>query len=53
LLVDTERASEAVLLARTYVPSRVGKAVNAWCGELDKKGRAKVRALIGDPFRGA
>jgi len=29
-----------------------GKAVNAWGGELDKKGRAKVGALIGDPLRG-
>jgi len=30
----------------------VGKAVNVWHGELDKKGRAKIGALIGDPLRG-
>ena len=52
LLVDTERASEGALLARTYAPSRVGKAVNAWRGELEKKGRAKVGALVADPLRG-
>ena len=52
LLVDTERASEAALLARTYAPSRVGKAVGAWRGELEKKGRTKVGALIADPLRG-
>jgi coatomer subunit beta' len=52
LLVDTERASEAALFARTYAPSRVGKAVNAWRGELETKGRARVGALIADPLRG-
>jgi len=52
LLVDTERASKAGLLARTYAPSRVVKAFSAWHGELDKKGWAKVGALIGDPLRG-
>jgi len=52
LLVDTERVSKAALLARAYVPSRVGKAVSAWRGELEKKWRAKVGALIGDPLRG-
>ena len=52
LLVDTERASEAALLARTYAPSRVGKAVTSWRAELEKKGRAKVGALIADPLRG-
>jgi len=52
LLADTERACEAALLVRTYAPSRVAKAFNAWRGELDKKGRAKVGALIGDPLRG-
>jgi hypothetical protein len=35
-----------------YAPSRVEKAVNAWRGELEKKGRAKVGALIADPLRG-
>jgi len=29
-----------------------GQAFNAWHGELDKKGRAKVGALIDDPLRG-
>ena len=52
LLVDTERASEAALLARTYAPSRMGKAVDAWRGELEKKGRTKVGRLIADPLRG-
>jgi len=52
LLVDTERASAAGLLARTYAPSRVARAFNAWRGELEKKGWAKVGALIGDPLRG-
>jgi coatomer subunit beta' len=51
LLVDMEHASEAALFARTHVPSRVGKAVNAWRGELEKNGRAKVGALIADPLR--
>ena len=60
LLVDTERASSAALLARSYArsyaqsyaQSRVAKAFNAWRRELEKKGRAKVGALIGDPLRG-
>jgi len=52
LLFDTERASEAALLARTCAPVRVAKAFNALRGELDKKGWAKVGALIADPLRG-
>jgi coatomer subunit beta' len=52
LLVDTERASEAALLARTYAPSRVGKAVERVARGAGKKGRTKVGALIADPLRG-
>jgi hypothetical protein len=43
LLIDTERARKAAQFAWTYAPSRVGKAVNAWRGELEKNGRAKAR----------
>ena len=42
-LVDTEHASGAALLARTYALSRMGKAFPAWRGELEKKGRTRVR----------
>ena len=51
LLVDTERASEAAPLARTYGPSRA-RQFTAWRGELEKKGQAKVRPLIADALRG-
>ena len=30
----------------------MAKAFNAWRGELDRKGRAKVGTLIGNPLRG-
>jgi coatomer subunit beta' len=52
LLVDTSRAAEGALLARTYAPARVGPAVRAWRAELERRGRAKVAGLVADPLRG-
>jgi hypothetical protein len=43
LLFDTARVGQAAQFARTYAPSPVGKAVNAWRGELEQKGREKAR----------
>jgi len=47
LLVKTERPSEAALFARTYAPSQVPKAVDAWKTSL--KARPKIAASINHP----
>ncbi|KAF8876230.1 coatomer protein [Mucidula mucida] len=49
LLVKTGRAPEAALFARTYAPSQVSKAVDAWQGDLKSKDRPKVAASIAHP----
>jgi coatomer subunit beta' len=49
LLVKTQRAPEAALFARTYAPSQVPKAVDAWRGELQTKNRPKIAAGIAHP----
>ncbi|KDR84450.1 hypothetical protein GALMADRAFT_237319 [Galerina marginata CBS 339.88] len=49
LLVNTQRAPEAALFARTYTPSNAPKAVEAWKSELTAKGRSKISATIADP----
>ncbi|EKM60052.1 uncharacterized protein PHACADRAFT_206262 [Phanerochaete carnosa HHB-10118-sp] len=50
LLVKTQRAPEAAMFARTYVPSKVPEAVQAWKDELTVKGRAKLASAIPDPI---
>ncbi|KIM61439.1 hypothetical protein SCLCIDRAFT_121865 [Scleroderma citrinum Foug A] len=49
LLVKTGRAPEAALFARTYAPSEVPRAVDAWRTELHTKNRAKTAASIAHP----
>ncbi|KAJ8083114.1 Coatomer subunit beta' [Marasmius tenuissimus] len=49
LLVKTQRAPEAALFARTYAPSQIPKAVDAWQSDLNTKGRSKVAASIAHP----
>ncbi|KAI6146437.1 coatomer WD associated region-domain-containing protein [Pisolithus tinctorius] len=49
LLVKTNRAPEAALFARTYAPSQVPKAVDAWRTELRMKNRPRIAASIGHP----
>ncbi|KAF9260701.1 coatomer protein [Marasmius fiardii PR-910] len=49
LLVKTQRAPEAALFARTYAPSQITKAVDAWQGDLNAKGRSKISAGIAHP----
>lgn len=49
LLVKTQRAPEAAMFARTYAPSKVPEAVQAWKGELTAKGRAKIANAVADP----
>ncbi|KAF7968238.1 hypothetical protein HWV62_31569 [Athelia sp. TMB] len=51
LLVKTKRAPEAALFARTYAPSNVPKAVNAWRDDL--KTRPKIAAGIAHPTENA
>lgn len=50
LLVKTQRAPEAAMFARTYAPSKVPDAVQAWRGELTSKNRSKLAASIADPI---
>lgn len=42
LLIKTQRAPEAALFARTYAPSQVPKAVDAWRGGLKPKTAASI-----------
>ncbi|TFY68559.1 hypothetical protein EVJ58_g935 [Rhodofomes roseus] len=49
LLVKTHRAPEAAMFARTYAPSKVPDAVDAWRAELKTKGRTKLAATIAHP----
>ncbi|KDQ15522.1 hypothetical protein BOTBODRAFT_158406 [Botryobasidium botryosum FD-172 SS1] len=49
LLVKTERAPEAALFARTYAPSQVPKAVEAWRGDLKAKNRTRIATAIANP----
>ncbi|KIM26794.1 hypothetical protein M408DRAFT_330396 [Serendipita vermifera MAFF 305830] len=52
LLIKTDRPAEAALLARTYAPCRVPKALQAWRTDLESKGKSKVANLLADPSRG-
>ncbi|KAK7053051.1 Coatomer subunit beta' [Paramarasmius palmivorus] len=49
LLMKTQRAPEAALFARTYTPSQIPKAVDAWQADLKAKGRSKIAAAIAHP----
>ncbi|KIJ57284.1 hypothetical protein M422DRAFT_57615 [Sphaerobolus stellatus SS14] len=49
LLVKTGRAPEAALFARTYAPSEVPKATEAWKSSLVTGGKKKLAAIIADP----
>ncbi|KAH8116964.1 coatomer WD associated region-domain-containing protein [Phellopilus nigrolimitatus] len=49
LLVKTERAPEAALFARTYAPSLVPKAVDAWSAELTSKDCKKFATTAMSP----
>ncbi|KAI6032373.1 coatomer WD associated region-domain-containing protein [Pisolithus microcarpus] len=49
LLVKTNRAPEAALFARTYAPSLVPKAVDAWRTELRRRNKSKIAVSIGHP----
>ena len=37
------------MFARTYAPSKVPEAVQAWRGELQAKKRTKLAAAVADP----
>ncbi|CAL1699921.1 unnamed protein product [Somion occarium] len=50
LLVKTQRAPEAAMFARTYAPSKVPEAVQAWKADLTSKKRSKIAAKIADPL---
>ncbi|KAL0568744.1 Coatomer subunit beta' [Marasmius crinis-equi] len=49
LLMKTQRAPEAALFARTYAPSQIPKAVDAWQADLNAKGRSKIAAGVAHP----
>jgi len=49
LLVNTKRAPEAALFARTYSPSKAPEAVDAWKAELQGKNRPKIASSITHP----
>lgn len=67
LLIQTDRAAEATLLARTYAPryvlyycdkvftnsspSYVPKALQAWRTDLEAKGKSKAASLLADPSK--
>ncbi|KAF9535194.1 coatomer protein [Crepidotus variabilis] len=51
LLLQTDRAPEAAVFARTYAPSQAGKAVARWKEDLEKKGRAKIAGTVADPSK--
>ncbi|EMD40312.1 hypothetical protein CERSUDRAFT_110917 [Gelatoporia subvermispora B] len=49
LLIKTHRAPEAAMFARTYTPSKVPEAVQAWRQDLQAKNRPKVAAAVASP----
>jgi len=49
LLLETQRAPEAALFARTYAPSKAEEAVAAWQKDLQAKNRPKIAASIANP----
>jgi coatomer subunit beta' len=49
LLVDTNRAAEAVLLAQTYKPSKAPEVVKLWKKELEGQKKGRVAKIIGVP----
>jgi len=49
LLRETGRGSEAVMFAKTYKPSLVPGAFNAWKESLDKSGKGRVGRMLGIP----
>ncbi|KAJ8454501.1 hypothetical protein ONZ45_g19281 [Pleurotus djamor] len=49
LLIKTQRAPEAAVFARTYIPSYAPVAVDAWKNDLKSKGRPKIAAAIAHP----
>ena len=51
LLVASERLSEAAMMARTYLPSRVPVLVQAWKESLEKSGQKKVAKALTDPIQ--
>ncbi|KAF7370716.1 Coatomer subunit beta' [Mycena sanguinolenta] len=53
LLINTGRAPEAALFARTYAPSQAPKAVDAWHAELEAKKRPKIAAAVAHPNKNA
>ncbi|SJL02680.1 probable SEC27-coatomer complex beta subunit [Armillaria ostoyae] len=53
LLVKTQRAPEAALFARTYAPSQVPKAVDAWQADLKTKNRPKIAVSVAHPSANA
>ncbi|KAF7432578.1 hypothetical protein PC9H_004520 [Pleurotus ostreatus] len=53
LLAKTQRAPEAALFARTYLPSYAPVAVDAWHADLKAKGRPKIAASVAHPSKHA
>ena len=49
MLIKTHRAPEAATFARTYAPSKVPEAVQAWRADLQAKNRTKLAAAVADP----
>ncbi|KAE8270045.1 hypothetical protein A4X09_0g2285 [Tilletia walkeri] len=52
LLLDTDRAPEAALFARTYAPSLVSRVVGQWKADLESTKRSKQSAIasrLADP----
>ncbi|KIL57237.1 hypothetical protein M378DRAFT_88171 [Amanita muscaria Koide BX008] len=49
LLIKTQRQPEAAMVARTYAPSKVPEAVNAWKADLDNKGRGRIAKSLAHP----
>ena len=49
LLIRTNRAPEAVLLAQTYKPSRAAQLAKNWKDGLETDGRSKVARILGMP----
>lgn len=37
------------MFARTYAPSKVADAIDAWHGDLTSKGRTKIASVVADP----
>lgn len=49
LLLKTDRAAEAVLLAQTYKPSSAPRTVGLWKESLEKAKKGRVARIIGVP----